>query len=475
MKAFARRKQGKSRRGCAVLLGDAGHTVAAYSVSGEAGHLDQERPLDPGALMDLSRKGTTLSLCFSPRTIYSDIGEFSSVSPEATSSHIRSNLDKTGLFKEDYDISFIKLDDIDTLRARYSYLAIPRSELSRIELVDGDNAIVECFCPIEAALASALGTVEKSMAILLHEDSRFIRIIAAKDGVIYHLITINAAESFDTVSDTVSGIREAKSLLMNSYRETVKTVYMSGHGEVGREDLQKHGIDSEIFPIGEHGLSEPFNPALFGTALNPRYDFTTRKLRQTRALMDYARISMGISFFMIAIAGLLMALGFMNSSEAQGLQKKFDVEYRRSSAELRKLERDYARISKELDLANINAVVDAYKDFQAEPRLHEIIDAISARVPDAVFITRIEVKRPDTQSTQPAARVERQDGTPVRTTHVDSFEIVIEGVINTPYPLSKEVFTSFITTMQGVYAVKSADYSHKGQHAEFSLDCEMNL
>jgi hypothetical protein len=71
--------------------------------------------------------------------------------------------------------------------------------------------------------------------------------------------------------------------------------------------------------------------------------------------------------------------------------------------------------------------------------------------------------------------VESQEGAALRTTHVDSFGIVISGVINAPYPHSKEVFSAFMTNMQGVYSVESATFNHKELYAEFSLNCEMNL
>ncbi|HWR68012.1 MAG TPA: hypothetical protein VN416_03230 [Desulfomonilia bacterium] len=465
----------KPMKGYAVLLGESEHSLAAFKGLGETIRLDQASTIDSNTLMGLSKKSVNLSLCFSPRTIYSDIGDFSCVSQDATSAHIRSTLDKIGLFKDEYRISFTKLQIIDNLKCRYSYLAIPNSELNRVEFVDGNNAIVDTFCPIEASLAAALGTVEKDMAVLIYEDTHFIRIIAAKDGVIYHLITINAAESFDALADTVSGIREMTSLLMNSYKEKVKTVYMIGDGQVGREDLHNTGIEVEPFHLGSALGSDTANPVLYGTAIHPRYDFTTEKLQKTKLLARYAKVSLGVSLVMIVIAALFIAMGWSNVSKAQDLRKRFHAETSKSSRELRELERNYTLVSKDLDLTNINAIVQAYKDFQSEPRLHTIVDTISHQVPTSVFLTRIEVIRPNKQQDSPPARVESQEGAALRTTHVDSFGIVISGVINAPYPHSKEVFSTFMTNMQGVYSVESATFNHKELYAEFSLNCEMNL
>lgn len=467
--------RGGLKKGHAVLLGDAGHTLAPYKGQGASLSLGRSDSIDSTALLELSRNGTRLSLCFSSRYIYSDIGDFSCVSRDATSAHIRSALDKIGLFKEDYRIAFTKIQDIDKLKGRYSYLAVPDSELSRADVVDETAAIVDTCCPIEASLASALATVEKNMAVLVHQDMRFIRIIAAKDAVIYYLITINAAESFDALSDTVSGIREITSLLMNSYQEKVRTIYMTGRGEIGRDDLERHTIDTEPLLLNSAGGGEATDPVLYGTALYPHYDFTSTRLKKTRAMVGYAKISMAVSLVMVVLAVLFAGLGWGNASKARELQGQFNAASIRNAEDLRKLEKDYALLSKELDLSNINTLVDAYKAFQSEPRLQGIIETVSSQVPESVFLTRISVKRPDAQNGSPPARVEPQAGSEARTTRVDSFKVAVDGVINTSYPRSKEIFSSFMTNMQGVYSVNGAAFRHKERHAEFSLDCEMKL
>ncbi len=457
------------KKGYAVLMGDTGHTLAPYTRSGGTASLGRETTIEAASLRELSRTGARLSLCFSPRSIYSDVGEFSCVSREATSAHIRSTVDKIGLFREDYRIAFTRIQDIDKLKARYSYLAVPNSELARIELIDEDEAAVDVFCPIEASLASALSTVATGMAILVYQDARFIRIIAANDGIVYYLITINAAESFDATADTVSGVREMTSLLQASYQQRVSTVYLAGTGDISPEELARHGVDAIPLPLGNDG--DAASAVLMGTALLPRYDFTTERLRKTAALIAYSKASMAVSLLTILLALVFFSLGWSNAATNRDLQKRITAENLKNAQELRSLEEEYAQISKDIDLSTINALVETYKDFQAEPRLHSILDTISAQVPQHMFLTRIEVKRPP--APQDPARVENPEASRARSTRVESFAVAIHGIVNAPYPRSKEIFSSFTTNMQGVYAVKSAAYRHQDHVAEFSLDCEM--
>ncbi|HQI82830.1 MAG TPA: hypothetical protein PLR71_14885, partial [Deltaproteobacteria bacterium] len=382
----------KPKKGYAVLMGDTEHTLAPYTRSGAAASLGKETTIEGAALLELSRTGARLSLCFPPRSIYSDVGEFSCVSREATSAHIRSTVDKIGLFREDYRIAFTKIQDIDKLKARYSYLAVPNSELARIDLIDEDEAAVDVFCPIEASLASALSTVATGMAILVYQDARFIRIIAANDGIVYYLITINAAESFDATADTVSGVREMTSLLQASYQQKVSTVYLAGTGDIGAEELARHSVDAVPLPLGNDG--DAASAVLMGTAMLPRYDFTTERLRKTASLIASSKASMAVSLLTILLALVFFALGWSNASTNRDLQKKITDANLKNAQELRFLEEEYALISKDLDLSTINTLVETYKDFQAEPRLHAILDTISAQVPQHVFLTRIEVKRP---------------------------------------------------------------------------------
>jgi len=226
----------KPQKGYAVFLGEDAHVFASYTNAGGSTVLAHTQTLETVGLQAFSRKGHNLSVAFSAQNIYADIGEFSSVSAEATQAHIRATVDKIRLFKDDYRLAYAKLNDIDAVRGSYSYLVIPITELdSSIEQVDSDNAIVDMFCPVEATLAAAMGSLGHEMTILVYEDKRFIRIIAAKDGIIYHLTTINSAESFDPLLDTVSGVHESISLLKNSYRQDVARVYTLGNGTISRK------------------------------------------------------------------------------------------------------------------------------------------------------------------------------------------------------------------------------------------------
>lgn len=457
----------------AVLLGSDRHDAAPFTGHGATLSLGPVTGLGSDTLLGLTRRGGPLSLCFSPRSIYSDVGEFSCVSREATTAHIRSTVDKIGLFKEEYSIAFTKVQDIDQIKARYSYLAIPASDLNKADLIDEDEALVRVVCPIEASLAAAVSSMDRNMVVIVYEDERFIRIIAAKEGVIYYLITINAAESFDALADALSGIREMTSLLANSYQEKVTTVYVIGKGEVSLSDLAGHGIATERFDTGKDSPAEARDVVLLGTARRPRYDFTNEKLRRTRRVVGYAKISMAVSACMALLAVVLFVMGWSSSNAADTLQKQINGAQFRNAQELKTLERDYASLSKNLDLASINALVDAYKAFQAEPKLHSIVDTISRGVPEGVYITRVEVMRPQGPKDAPEPRVEQAEGTDQRTIQSGPMGVVIQGVISTPYPTSKEVFSALIGSTQRAFKVNSAAYSHKEFFAEFSLNCEM--
>ena len=461
------------RKGIAVILGEEEHCIASYSGAAQKIVLKDIEKVDSTSLKDLSRKAPKMSLCFSPRGIYSDVGDFSRISKEATTAHIRSTVDKIGLYKDDYKIAFAKIADIDDLKSKYSYLAIPSNEINRTDLIDEKEALVDMFCPIESSLASAVGSVEKNMVIIVYEDTRFIRIIGAKSGIIYYLITVNYAESFDAQADTVSGIREMTSMLQSSNQEKVQKIYYIGQGEINISDLEKHNIHTVPFSLSESGDPDADAIVLFGTAMNPCYDFTPEKLHRTRRIVGYAKISCAISLGMILMALVFFAMGWSNTIKAKAFEKRTNSAIYKGSLQLKELEDDYISLSKNLDLTNINNIVDTYKDFQSEPKLQSIVQTITQGVPANVFITRIEVNRASPKEDMPKGRAMPVAAEDQRTSHSNSFGIVIEGIINSPYPKSKEIFSSFILTMQGVFSVSKAAYIHKEQLAEFSLNGEM--
>ncbi|HVN71418.1 MAG TPA: hypothetical protein VMU10_05315, partial [Desulfomonilia bacterium] len=165
------------KKGTAVFLGEEEHDIASYLGVGRKLVIKDIKKVNTSTLKDISRKASGISLCFSPRSIYSDIGDFSSVTKEATTAHIHSTVDKLGLFKDDYQVAFTKIHDIDDIKSKYSYLAIPSHELNRIELIHEKEALVDMFCPIEASIAAVVGTFDKNMVIIVYEDMHFIRVI----------------------------------------------------------------------------------------------------------------------------------------------------------------------------------------------------------------------------------------------------------------------------------------------------------
>ena len=464
------------QKGSAVVLGEEEHTSAPYTWSGDKPVLGDICVVDSSLLREFSRSVKGLSLCFSPRSLYADVGDFTCVSTEATMAHIRSSVDKIGLFKDDYRISFTKIADIDNLRARYSYLAIPVTEVNKVDLLlDEKEALLDMLCPIEAAIAAAVGAVEKNMAVVIYEDSRYVRIIGTRSGTIYYLTTINASESFDVVADTVSGIREMASLLKNSYQVNVEKVFKIGDGEVSINDLNERGIQTEQFILDHEGRDSPQSIILFGCASNTNYDFTPERFLQTKRIVRHAKVSMGISLALMLISGVLLMLGWNDARIAQGYLDKIHSAVYKNSQELKMLEGDYVSLNKDLDLSKINKIIRAYQDFEAQPKFHAIVNSIAQRVPDNVFLTKIDVARPNQQEGSAPGRVTQTAANVPRTTHIDQLEVVVEGIINTPYPQSKRIFSSLTSAIQDVFTISSATFSQKEESAGFTLKCEIKL
>ncbi len=220
-KNLPRRKK-RSQSGYSVSLQEGEHRVARYTKEKDRVSLQEAMSVGTEELQKISRAAKSLAVCFSPRSIYADLGDFSNVSEEATRAHIRSTIDKTGLFNEQYDLSFKKIYDIDGVRAKYSYLAIPESEIGKISLLNEHEAFIDTYCPIEASIAAMVGQESGEMSIALFEDEQYMRILGTKTGTIYHIITFDKQNSFDLTAETIAGINEMTSLMRNTYNEPPK-------------------------------------------------------------------------------------------------------------------------------------------------------------------------------------------------------------------------------------------------------------
>ncbi|HDP24457.1 MAG TPA: hypothetical protein ENN34_03340 [Deltaproteobacteria bacterium] len=459
------------KKGYSVVLGDDEHSLCSFRVVGEKVFLKGLKTLDSSSLKRLSRRGRCLKVCFSPRSVYADIGEFTSVSEEATAAHIRASVDKIGLFKEEYQIASCKMNDLDGSRARFSYIVTPMSEIEKIGILDEREAVLDSCCPIEAALASAVAKTDRNMVVTVYEDARFVRIIASKRGMIHYLITISSAESYDLVSETVSGIQEMFSLLKNSYHEHVSRVFKVGSGEITTQDLNERGIQAEPLPEDALGDETTMGIVLFGTAITTQYDFTPQSYCQTKRILRYSRISLALSLVLLAVSAALFSLGMTNADEAEAYQKDMQEAYEKSIHELRALEQDYLALSSKVDLSQMNTIIETYQAFQAEPKLHLTLSAISENVPGSMFIQKIEVSRP-VEPDAGGARVVPPPMPQHRALKISSFSVEIDGIVDSPYPLSKSLFTRYLTDIQKRFVVKRATFSHTEKNAVFSITCE---
>ncbi|MBN2298315.1 MAG: hypothetical protein JXM72_06950, partial [Deltaproteobacteria bacterium] len=422
-------------------------------------------------LRRLGRKAATIAACFCPRTIYADLGDFSSVSNEATLAHIRSAVDKTGLFNENYFISFKKIYDIDTVRGKFSYLAIPASDINRIDIFDENETFLEIYCPIEAAIASVVARKTGETVITIFEDHRHVRIIGSKQGVIYYLITINKQESFDLPAETVSGVHEMISLLRNSYNETHGHLFIIGEHELSRADLEENDVHAEPFEIEGILSATSSNVELVGNVLAAEYDFTPERFRKTKQLALYSKYSICVSALIILISFFFLFLGVRNTHTAQIFENRSFEAQEAYLKNLSTLEKDYKELCTELDFSNINSIISMYKDFETEPKLYTILGTITEMVPEHVSITRITVARPGVDMNMTS------QGTPESnqqkySTHENILSVKIEGIIKSQYPQSKNTFATYLAYMQDRYSVNHATFAHTQESASFTVECE---
>jgi hypothetical protein len=467
--AAATKKERKA--GLAVSLREGKHLVAQYTRDKEQVLLQDAKAASDDELRAISLGAKPLAACFSPRSIYADLGDFSSVSPEATLAHIRSTVDKTGLFNEPYALSFRKVYDIDGIRARFSYLAIPVSETGKIGILDQNETFLDSYCPVEASIAALVGAKTADMCVALFEDEDYVRIIGAKGGIIYHLIAMQKLNAFDLLSEALAGVSEMVSLMKNSYNETPKFIYTVGPGEVSAKELQDAGIDAVSFEI--EGLSEASLPCfeLLGNAYCTGYDFTPQSFRDTRTFSLLSTYSLGISLAMAVVSVILFLLGYGNYIEAKDYENRTRTAEQQYVKDMSHLEGEYSSVLKQLDLTHINELISLYQDFESEPKLYTMLGTITRAVPADLSIKRVEIVRSDLQS-DAAQNPGSPEAQVLPPTNNPGFSIKIEGKIAAQYPQSKILFSTFLSGVQAHYPVKSASFSQTGGQASYKVECE---
>lgn len=466
------KKGGKT--GYTISLTDSGYQAARYTREAGTIRLEEVPSSGAGGLPVSELRGKHVSACFPPRSAYADVGEFSSVSADATLAHIRATIDKTGLFNEDYCISCAKISDVDAVRARFSYLAIPAGDVDRISVLNESDVLLDAYLPIEASLAAMAGETTRESCIVMFEDGQSVRIIGTKAGIIYHLITIQKASTFDLLAETLAGISKMTSLLRVSYNETPQAVFTAGQGEVSIGSLRKNDIDAAgLLPEDPPG-SGRCAPELLGNVYGSEYDFTPGPYRRTRTLARCAGYSLLLSLAMIACASLLFLLGLRCSWESRDLEKRTGAALNAYIEDMALMEQRCPALLKDTDPDRINELIALYQRFESEPSLHAMLAAITGAIPAHTTIERVEVVRPDaqTESDDPHGSLDLPEPSSLPSPGSTAFQVKIEGVIRAQYPLSKSLFSAFLAGLQEHCPVAGATFRHADRWAGYTVECE---
>ncbi len=462
------------KTGYTLSLTDSGYQAARYTMESGTIRLEEVRSSGADGFPPSVLRRKHVRACFSSKSAYADVGEFSSVSKDATLAHIRSTIDKTGLFNEDYCVSYAKISDIDAVRARFSYLAILSSDVDRISVLNQSDILLDAYRPIEASLAAAAGKITAETCIVMFEDGQFVRIIGTRAGIIYHLITIQKSNSFDLFAETLAGISEMTSLLRVSYNETPQAVFTAGQGQISIRDLRKNDIEAVGLLFENQSGNGCYAPELLGNVLGSEYDFTPAPYRRTRTLACYAGYSLLLSLAMIACALLLFLLGLRCSWESRDLEKKTDALLNAHIQDMALMEQECSALLKGMDPDRINELIALYQRFESEPRLHAMLGVITGAIPAHTSIERVEVFRPGTRAESDDPHEHPHLSKPASTPSPESavFRVKIEGAIRAQYPLSKSLFSAFLADLQEHYPVAGATFRHTDRWAGYTVECE---
>jgi len=461
------------RSGYAICLCDQANKVVSWRVSKKKVILDAVKTVQDQALKDMSGSISKAVACFSPSTIYADIGVFTSISEEATQAHIRSTVDNLGLFTSDYSIAFKKLEDIDKIRARFSYLAVPKKDIAKVNLLDAETTTLAILCPIEAALAKAVSMNDDRPAVIIYEDHDNLRIIGSKGSTVFFARTVSKKEAFDPISDIKSNIEETMSFMENEYGEDVANIYRAGIQDTPLESdkpvvpIKVPVVESNSKEVGQY-------PELVGSIFATDYDFSPVSFLQTRNYKSISAYSMGVSLAMAILGIIFLTFSFINMHNARAYRSMGDVALAQYTEDLNKLEKDYDSFVKENPSSNKQINISRLIiDFENQPKLYNILTDIIRSVPPEVYLKKISIKRPESKQKVASSRLESKESKPKYSTSTRTFNVNIEGRIFGTYRDARKRFLSLVSAIDQVYPGGKADFHYGKSDARFSLALEV--
>ncbi len=462
------------RNGYSICFGEQGNKIAKWRVSKKKIILYDVKTIQDQAIRDMSGSIKKVTACFNPSTIYADIGVFTSISEDATQAHIRSTIDSLGLFTSDYSIAFKKLEDIDKIRARFSYLAVPKRDIVKVNLLDDKTTVLSTLCPIEAALAKAVSIRDNRAAVIVYEDPDNLRIIGSKGATVFFARTVSKKEAFDPLNDMKSNLEETMSFMESEYGETVANIYVAGIKETPLES-EKPVIPIEIPGLQNVSKGEEQYPELVGSIFASDYDFSPASFQETRNYKSVSKYSIGVSTAMMILGIIFLFFSMLNIHNARTYRAMADVALEQYTQDVNKLEKNYESFVKENpssgNQVNLSRLI---LDFQNEPKLYNILTRIIRSVPSDVYIRKISIRRPEVKQAGPRPRAKSSnENKPKYSTSTKTFNVDIEGNIFGPYRDAKKRFLGLVSAIDKVYPGGKADFNYGKSDARFILDLKV--
>jgi len=460
------------KSGYTISFGDTEHKIARWRITRKRVHMYDVETLSTEALKDLSKDIGKAVACFSAGNIYADIGTFTDIGKEATYAHIKANIDNMGLFNEEYLIAFKKLEDIDKFRARFSYLAVSKRDVNKVNLLDDKTTSLKILCPIEVALLSAVARVDKRPAVIVYEDAGYIRIVGSREDTMFFVKAISKKDSFEPVNSAKAAIEETLAFMESEYSESVGNIYKVGSVDIPIESSRT--VVSLGLPEVD-GLSQEdilSNAELIGNIRSSTYDFSPKSFQETRTFKSISAYSLGLSLSMIFLSIIFFGYSIVNVHTARIYKSRADIAYEQYENKLSATEDKYNAFVKGDNISTAQgSPARLVNDFKNEPKLYNILTDIINAVPQDVVIKKIYVTRPQIK-TQPQTRVINKEDKPHYSTGTKSFAVGIEGSVYGSYTQSKEVFLSFIYAIDRIYPGGKADFHYGKAKADFTIGFE---
>jgi hypothetical protein len=384
---------------------------------------------------------------------------------------IRNAVNESGMFVENFEISFKKLRQSNKEKTTYYYVAVNESNLIYL---DNLKCTIEQCVPTEIAVKNLFcaNLHDNLPALVIIEKQQYIRAFSFSKDRLFEVKNISKDVFNAKFDEFIQFIQD------NLDKYKIENVYFLGSRET-QDVLANIGIKTIIpnIQIGKLSQEQILDYIeVLGLLYKSDIGFLTSEQQDNYLLFKHSKNAVKLAGIVFIVGLFVMFAGFINYFKDLSLTNELNQN-------MANFQQVVGSVNTNIDTKDIQNNIDTYLKISKTPKISHILADLSTYKMPNLYFTEVDfrygknVKKQKQDETNLPPIDNRLSGEKIPNSNpsgdLPSYSINIEGIIFGSLNDTKDEFNEFLKEISTRYNVVSSDFHYLGDKSSFTVSLEV--